>query len=655
MNRDTRQSFASKLEALIESRPNDIKVNTWKKQLEATNRNSAQGKKSRPKNQQRVKQKRQSKRNKVPVMQPNSTQIRYPVNALRSAPGKRVASELRSRVKNLAPKPDTVENALEMNIAKTLSVILEPDSGPVRYPDSISDPTATYKSIMEFPIHADTTQNNGRFTVIVQPILGSTHAPAYYKVGYVDCSQTNPDLGNPDSYITYQASNDLRIDPNLSILLGGNAVDVSYILTSPSTTTLSANNAFDLESAAGINYDGFGVYSPTSYAGLNFAPTHTLIKIPVGQYAFSCISACNTAGAQWNTVNNYQKIANISTNNYSSLHLNALWLADDATGMPTASDVIDSFTLGWTGSPSSAGTPQGPTILNGSVFSIDSNGQMVGSVTGNTATVGSDLGPIFNFNINLNIPQKEGYSVVFGILSQFPVMQNAYAQGYIHNFRFTKTQLLGLSPSYNGSGLIQRIRPTAMKAHLKFTASPLTLGGNIASSILPGTYQKKVFSSDGFANTSYEAISQINRVNKKYEGELTKGTYVFWAPEQMLDYQMYTYGNTLTYQYPFVVITGNLSSTAGATSQVFGRVRIVTCFEYFTTSNVVETRSELGADNYMQGVLAALSTQSLCHENPTHKNFFKSMLESAGKVVSTITKITPQISSVIETIGAAII
>lgn len=640
MSAATKIKFAEKLAQLIKDKPNSDKVEIWKKQLEATLRNAESKKTGQRK-------KRPYNKNKNKKMSLNKPKRERVVKA---------AKNLKARVNNTSPVSNELEETLAINIAETLAGMLNPDSGPIRYPDSVDQPTATYKSIVQFPVFADTTENGGRFTVIVQPILGSTHATSAYKIGYVNCSTVNPDLVNPNSFIYNELIQDLRIDPNIDVLLSGTDIDVSYNFTSPSNSSLQPLDQMTLADEAGVHYEGFSVNSVATHDAINFTPDYTLIIVPVGQFAMSWISAPTVTSVQWNTSSNYQKVQTTlasSGNTLGKISLNAFWLPDNASAMPT--ELIDQFELGWTGDSGGVGTPTGPTVSNGSVFVLQTNAAIAGSVTGAGANTGSDLGPFLNFNLSLNIPQRDGYSVAIGCYLQTPVMANAYDAGFLTNVRFTSTEILGVSPYYDNSGLVQRIRPTAMKAHLAFTAPDAYIGGTIASTIYPGSFQKRVFSPAGFSLTSYQSVSTAERTNKRYQGPLKMGTYVTWAPEVFSDYQPKDYNTTLDYEYPFIVITGNVASSNGAWQGEIGTLRVVVTYEYFTTSTVVETKTSFGANNYMEAVLAALSRQNLCTENPKHIDFFKNVLNSASKVVSTIAKITPQISSVINTVGAAIL
>lgn len=613
-------NFAQKLQSLIDTRPTDPKVNVWKEQLSRLQANT-----ERPKQK---KNKKQSQRKSRPMKtnQPNSTQIRYPKEAVNKI------RKIKSNVENVQSNSMSVaslQSNLEFSIARTLACMLDPDAGPCRYPDMVNDPTACYKSVIEIPISADTAQNDGRFTIIVQPILGSSFAPSAYKIGYVDCSKVNPDLSLPESYLAAQM--EIRSDPNLNILLSGQPIDVSYNLTSPANSTLQPFDILTLSSATGVNYDGFTVLTPTLSPSVLFTPAYTMIRVPVGQFAFSWLAAANQAGVEWNTANNMQKVQSVVADNLVTLSIFAFQYPDNTTSMPGNPEIIDRYSITLVGSAINAGTFGGPTITTGKVFSINSNGAMMNTVTGFGATTGSDLGVLLSLMFNINVPYKDGYSTALGLYLQTPSMANAYAQGFVHNIRFTGTQILNQSPAYANEGLVQRIRPTAMKAHLAFTAPQLNIGGQVAAVVFPGSFQKQVFSNTGFTTTSFAKVSIYNKPNKLYVGPVAKGAYAIWAPEVYSDYQCISYNESLNYNYPFIVITGNISSTSGPISAPFATLRVVTNFEYFTNSTVVETRKELGSDNYMQAVLAAVAQTSQCHENPKHKDFFKGLLSTAGK------------------------
>ena len=141
-----------------------------------------------------------------------------------------------------------------------------------------------------------------------------------------------------------------------------------------------------------------------------------------------------------------------------------------------------------------------------------------------------------------------------------------------------------------------------------------------------------------------------------YQGNLAQGSYTYYSPEVLLDLQMRSYSASLEYNYPFIIVSGNYTPPSGSTGQtLIGYLRVITNFEYSTTSTVVVTDSQIGSDAIMGGILSALAQYNRAMENPTHKKSLQNIVRGAGSVVSTLTNIMPHMNKVLNGVGALLL
>lgn len=650
----SRQVLIDSLRKKLKDTPDHPKAKIWIKQLDRTVHNlenpqvpraprAPQNQKSRLPRQPRSNRKMSTRKPKLSNME--SVQIDKTVHSMDS----QNLINYKSKAFDFQSKVSMMQD-IELGMAKSLSSLLDPDVGASRFPDSVTDPTAVYKSVMNIPIKADPNVDGGRFTIICQPILGNSANTSSYKIGYVRVDGSNLDLRDSSSFNTPSGLDSITADPNLDILLSNSEINATFFMTGPATNSAQNPVPLGVPQISGVGATNFVWANPSNPNQLNYTPTNFVIGIPPGQYHVSVICTATLGSASYMTAQNYQK-QSIVNGAFVGFRSQATYLDSQSTSFGTPLDVL---LCNNTASNTGVGTFN-YSASTGSYFKILNGAAAVGSITGSGANTGSDLSVLATLQYALDVPAVKNKTFYTSIHLDAPPMSVSDAIGFQVQVRFTSTRLGTSASSYGTSGIIQKLRPTAMKAHLQFDAPLLTYGGDIAVSVLPGESQNNVFSSNGYSYTSFQNICSLNRSKKFYKGKVTEGCYAVYAPEQNTDYELISYQDSLSYLYPFIVITGNITSTGSPGLQTFANLRVVTNYEYTTTSQIVETKSQLGSDNFMQGITAAMSNLDSCHENPKHKSFFQNMLSTAGSIVETVAKVTPAISSVIKTVGAALL
>jgi len=171
---------------------------------------------------------------------------------------------------------------------------------PLRYsariPDGYSNETAIFRSVSAFnlPVSFQATASagadDGRFSFLVQPIMGSTSTPAQYQIAAVNSAAlTNWDntanFAAAGLYLSSSNGRDVRLDPNLKYMAGGLSSYFSEGFTAGTTNT-------DLVSQGGT-FDGLNTttYTTVLTGGVSYA------ILPNGVYEVTLIANFTNAVA----------------------------------------------------------------------------------------------------------------------------------------------------------------------------------------------------------------------------------------------------------------------------------------------------------------------------------------------------------------------
>jgi len=189
-----------------------------------------------------------------------------------------------------------------------------------------------------------------------------------------------------------------------------------------------------------------------------------------------------------------------------------------------------------------------------------------------------------------------------------------------------------------GTGLMQKVRPVSASVLASYNGQLINGGGNIAIHCVPGdSWQNNLANSTaGVSFANWEALAATK---KAYDGELVKGAYCIWLPDDETDYLMrdpVSAGQDTTKQhcYPFIVCSGQVSAPAGYVSPnpfpVSLRIDCYINFEYTTLSRVVTAMH--GPDDIRMREIAmrALKKTDISMENATHEDWIKVILAGAA-------------------------
>lgn len=180
-----------------------------------------------------------------------------------------------------------VSNVKENMVKEYLASIVYPKMNAARVPDSFNRPTALVKSIQTFNIpikmvYADPVDggNGGRFSMAIQPFLGSTSSPAEYKTAVVHTDGwALADWASRDNYITVLQGKDTRLDP-------------FYLTLTQNPIGVYLEEGFDSAIITSFFNNGSGTdqiiaqYNTTGIVNVNDV-NNDVWRLPFGQYQVS--------------------------------------------------------------------------------------------------------------------------------------------------------------------------------------------------------------------------------------------------------------------------------------------------------------------------------------------------------------------------------
>jgi len=378
-----------------------------------------------------------------------------------------------------------------------LQCLMCPSQSMCRIPDPYSRPTALVRSIVETPVTVyfanPGVANDGRFSVMARPILGSNNTPGNYAIAQTIGSGPWPtDMSAAGAYVSGGGLGGLdpRINPYMTEL------------TQPPPAWWHA----DLGALVGTEPFGDPVLNGNNYGmnvTLNSNNVANSFTLPPGQYDMEWNATTTGIGA-----------------NFTVSFL----------GSGVETNVATSSVLQVSGA-----TRQ----YRHSIININASNTVL-VITGNgTIPLSSELTFVPMFS-----PQPSQVATDFGLARQ--------------------------------------IRPVAMSVLFTCSAAALTKSGLVASNWVPGGTDLTNF----FTNSADATVGPLQNYENlaktplAYSGELAKGSYCFWKPEDVDDCQFYMPSKSLANQYPAVVISGQYQSppTTLPGTITIGRLEVVTIF-----------------------------------------------------------------------------
>lgn len=483
--------------------------------------------------------------------------------------------------------------------------VIDADVGAVRTPDSCTENTALYHSVVQIPIQVDPTSNNGFFGGMVQCKLGADSSPIDYFIAIPNGSSNN--FAQSSSFISNINGDDIRVDPETSVLISGDLTQNTFYGGAVWPAGINDIN-YEVTGTSGTNNSGYsfypaGVFSPQ----LNFTPTSPVFIVPNGAnfHALQIFHGNNVV-----SFNGGGGI--LSTSGGSTTVTLSLRKYDYLTGVDS---LVDYFTVNsaWNAATDTYTLPTTNLLrfVNGGLC-FDAIVNTIFSVTFYTEYF-AGLNSILYLTINVSTPE---------LIS---------AMNTTLRWDVGTTAVNSLVAAAPGA-ILQKYRPVSQKVHFKCTLSDFNNSGQVALNLLQGGAQDTYFSTIGGNKLTFEALSNNNLPLRTYSGKLADGFYGFWVPDNLLDTQLKTYTEQQAYRAPFFAYAGNWTPTgAGAGLVTIGYLRVVTNYEITTVSRLLVTNPQSGTDSLMQAIQGSVAKLPKVMENPTHPNILKSMVSVMAK------------------------
>lgn len=517
---------------------------------------------------QKPKKKKNKKKNKKKTKQvQGATLVLAPSqgsNARRAAGGGRL---LLDNLGDIIPRNEqdtmlrTVTSVKDSLTSRYIAALINPKMNLSRVPDSFIRPTAIVRSIttlnipirMVYPNPEDAT-NGGRFSIAIQPTLGSTATPSQYKVAVVHPNTTweHADWTDINNYLQVVQGTDVRLDQ-------------LYL---------------------------------------------TLTQPPVGSYL--------EEGFDSNDTNSFFRSGQVElVTNYNTIGIvDRLVAGQDSWRVP-----FGQFIVTVTAFDDVAVIQGGPTLSGGTV-------DQVADTVAYNSTDGTMAAAIYYITVNAD-------GAVFTLNWRHTgVLNNTAFISFTPTYYSSATLFSGsiaVSPAAVPSenyGIIQSYRTIAMSCLATYTGPLLTNGGNIAAAYVPGgTVLTNFFTSNPqSAQGAFQDWEYLAKVPGSYNGEIDKGCYVFWTPEDNLDME-FRRPNEATLPDdppPCLIVSGKYNpSQALTTDQTVIRLEINTQYEIESTFQLFDLETCVGSQAIIDAANAALAHQPHAMANAAHTQWLK--------------------------------
>lgn len=514
-----------------------------------------------------------------------------------------------------------IREGMEPKYAKYALTIMDPSNHMSRIPDAYNQPTALYKSVQTIPIKLNYSANpSGQFAILVKPNIGlSAASSAGFQIMY-----SKPDCNNLSDDTQYNYVSDPQADIFYSNLGGewflttGNPATAGLLVPTQSAefaTTLVYSSLFDtiVTHNAGSSVSvhpfitGASPVSFLSYTGkTNQLPTDTEIAIYKGLSGWHMVSVCcSYQGSQ----------ASISTKGY-------FLFGRDVVG----STLTPVMLIG-------ASTPIYYNPDDQSRIHIESNDQFVANLYSNAQ------GLMWRVNFYYNFQPDKNYYISGTFSTSAPGTTDRAQQ----NVTFTKVN----SPTLpSTSTFIPTLRPVAQSAILTNVAPNLYKGGVMACmSCIKGEVEYFTNSESDFSSRD---ISGITKIGADATGRLNttmpaaKGAYSFVLPYQSVGETAFVDVNTLNANdYGGIVFCGSVEPISGVSLTTVFYLKVVTIFEYYTPSRLIETKIYSGNNTKaIEAIQKIIEGNSIIFENPLHIQGIQDMIMSALSPIYGLSRLT---------------
>ncbi len=461
-----------------------------------------------------------------------------------------------------------------------VGAMIDPKNNMSRIPDSYPRKTSVFRSIVSYDYPFETIAGSQRFSLAVQPVIGSITSPLLFQMGIVnnlavgsDWSSPGIDWSSAGSYCSDLGGCDPRVDINSPYLVSN--PDVFY----------QASVVF-----TGAALDSRSIYANPSDANATLVVSPLSYRLNIRQGVGAAYQTMSIPKGVWQVVLTARYTPSVTT-------ANGVVLNPSYAGNVTNVTILNQLT---SVTQSTVGTPT--TVV-------------VDMIVSSTGVAGGN-------NLSAALCDATTSAVIAN-----PTLLTVTTQ--VNN-----TTVSG-QPFVTSNGVIEQVRPVGCSVWASCNAPALVNGGTISAAYVPKDY----LTSNYYANNDttlgqgqfYESLAKVEGA---YTGPFSNGAYVWWSPE---DTGSLTFSDVQTanaQDWPALVISGDFAPLTAISGSSTGVLRIEACFvfEYITKSTAFEQEVCLGQQAFIDEAQQFIGLHAPFHAmaNGKHKSFLNSVMKMAS-------------------------
>lgn len=489
--------------------------------------------------------------------------------------------------------------------AEYLRCIVNPREHQTRIPDGMGPSTSLYVSRRVLPIFVNTTidttdGNYGRFAVMVRPTLGSAADPQLYQVNQVDSSQGWPvSLDSESSFVAYNGSDDLRVDPN------------AEVLTQPPLS-------FQFVQGQNANRNSADVFSRDSVLTQTTTVGGKQVQLPIMQ-GFTKDEEPAPPG----TTGGNSLYFTLPTGQYLMTLSLAFSITVFSGDGPAVADVQPSFT--------GLGGVVAHRVTNDGTKSPNSGNNIILYQYDQVYIVSST-----------NALGTEKFKLTLPAAANLATVTNA-------KMFLSPTWVPAVNEVMDG-GIISTVRPVAMSLYYRSELADLNNGGNVAMFQLDQNAAKKFFSNTANQQSPAKWEYYVNLgESMAYAGRLQHGSYAYWTSNTIEDYEFKSIDRMVKEPPGGIVFAGQFSPGANVPSQTqykIGQLEICMVYEGVDSSTIFEkerSRGYLDTANHVRQTLLNRGVPQFT-DNDTH---VEKIFKKVGNIVGDVAKIAGAVGPIL--------
>lgn len=184
-------------------------------------------------------------------------------------------------------------------------------------------------------------------------------------------------------------------------------------------------------------------------------------------------------------------------------------------------------------------------------------------------------------------------------------------------------------------GPINEYVPVAMSVLTTFVAPDLTIGGDIATALLPPeACAVDVFSSMPTVQVGNPLnVESLRRFPGKYDGKLRDGTYCIWRPSSVEDMEPRSPGLQNSRAWPCIAVSGLANSASATGTQTILRVTISTTYQFKSALKLWPMEMRFGSIMAQEDAMRIVMTFPCSSANGEHWENIKAMFRRLGVAV----------------------